>query len=237
MPEMTRPHAPTPNAGSPKGSGHGRAGWLVLNLAVTVSLSAAIVWFAGKGLRVPHTEMIDNFARYENIRLPAGARSTRTLKSFTIRTKSIDDFGRVYVNNRMVTSNDIPQQPFELIAWADDKENYKTRFAVDRADPTAPEVDVRRWLRSGVNWIMVELENSRWGACTMGVEFLANGNQLENSPYFIPEHEQFDTALSNPHLVDRFRALAIETAERKEFGIVPEADAICARIIFGFVLD
>ena len=61
---------------------------------------------------------------------------------------------------------------------------------MNRSISPSTEAEVRRWLGVGPNWIMVELENSRWGACTASVEFLANENQLEGSPYFIPHAEQ-----------------------------------------------
>ena len=89
---------------------------------------------------------------------------------------------------------------------------------------------VKRWLRVGPNWIMVELENSRWGACTASVEILANGNQLEGSPYFIPHAEQADPHLSPERLRTRFADLARETRDENEFGVVPESDALCSRL-------
>jgi hypothetical protein len=192
-------------------------------------------WF-GTGLASPPSRPIDNFAQFENVRLPIGARAERELKSFVVRLKEVDDFGRVYVNNHQVTSNDDPRRPFEHITWKDEDEDYITRFAVNRANPIGPEVEIRRWLHKGVNWITVELENSRWGACTMAVEFLANGNQLEGSPYFIPHRKESDTSLSNPHLLRRFRELSDATREHREFSIIPEYDALCARVVFAFPL-
>jgi hypothetical protein len=238
MQEVSDEAAPSPAGSAARKTGVGqRLGWLALSFVAAVLLAAAAVSFFGKGLRVPYAAMIDNFARYQNIRLPAGARSEHELKSFVIRLKSIDDFGRAYVNNRLVASSESPDRPLKVITWADHDEDYNAKFRVDRADWTGSEVDVRRWLRTGVNWIMIELENSRWGSCAIEVEFEANRTQLEGSPYFIPERQQIDTALSNPRLTERFKALAANTIQKKEFGIIPEFDAVCARIIFGFQLD
>jgi hypothetical protein len=210
---------------------------ILLNCLVAVIFGCLLVTWLGNGLASPPSRTLENFARFENLRLPVGARTGRELKSFVVRLKGqVDDFGRVYVNNRQVQSNDDPGRPFRYIAWKDKAEDYSSRFVVNRANPIDPEVEIRRWLRGGMNWIMVELENSRWGACTMAVEFLANGNQLEGSPYFIPHREQIEVSLSNPHLLERLRTLSVETIAKKEFGIIPEYDALCARLVFGFEL-
>jgi hypothetical protein len=210
---------------------------ILFNCAIAAAIGYLLVTYFGRGLASPPSKDIDNFARFENIKLPVGARTSHGLKSFVVRLKGeVDDFGRVYVNNRQVTSTDKPESPFRYITWEPKDDDYKTRFAVNRANPTDAEVEVRRWLREGNNWMMVELENSRWGACTMAVEFLANGSQLEGSPYFIPQREKIDTSLSNPHLLKRFKELSDKTIKDKEFGIIPEYDAVCARLIFAFQL-
>src|SRR5262249_2395571 len=162
-----------------------------------------VAWF-GKGLVSPPTAVIENFAQVENVRLPIGARTGQELKSFIIKSVGVvDDFARIYVNNTQVYSTDEPSGPFELITWDGEKDGekqkYVGRFEVDRAKPTKPEVEVRKWLRQGTNWIMVELENSRWGACSMTFELRANGSQLEGSPYFIPQRDLIDAKLSNPN--------------------------------------
>jgi len=194
------------------------------------------IWF-GTGLASPPSKVVENFAQFENVRLPIAARTERELKSIVIRLKGeVDDFGRVYVNNRQVTSNEDPIRPFRHITWRDKDDDYVRRYMVNRANPIDPEVEVRKFLRKGSNWIMVELENSRWGACSMVLEILANGNQLEGSPFFIPQREQIDGSLSNPFLLQRFRELSVKTSELKEFGIIPEYDALCARVIFAFEL-
>jgi hypothetical protein len=192
----------------------------------------------GKGLAGPSARAVENFARFENIRLPIGARTEHQLKSFIVRMKEdVDDFGRVYINNRQVTSTESPARPFRSISWKEADEDYPSRFVVERANPTAAEVDVRKWLRKGTNWIMVELENSRWGACSMTVEFLANGIQLEGSPYFMPQQQQIDVNLSNLNLLQRFRELSHNTIEKGAFGIIPENDAVCDRSVLAFELD
>lgn len=209
---------------------------ILVNCAIAGVIGYLLVTHFGKGLAPPPSRAVDTFARFENIRLPMRARTAHELKSFVIRLKGVvDDFGRVYVNNRQVTSTNDPRRPFQYITWTDNKD-YTTRFAMNRANPIETEVEVRRWLREGNNWIMVELENSRWGACSMGVDFLANGSQLEGSPYFIPQREKTDASLSNPHLLRRFIDLSVKTNKMKEFGIIPEYDAICERLVFVFKL-
>lgn len=203
---------------------------IVLTCGVAALAGFMLVDRFAKGLAAPPSRVIDGFARFENASLPFGARTERELKSFVIRLKGdIDDFTRVYVNHRQVTSNENPRRPFQHIA-----EEHLQRFVVDRRNPIDTEVEVRRWLRKGTNWIMVELENSRWGACSMGIEFLANGTQLESSPYFIPHRERPDTGLSNAQLLTRLRDLAKKTNRLNEFGIIPEFDALCARLIVVF---
>jgi hypothetical protein len=146
---------------------------LLINIGTAVAAAFVLVACFGKGMASPPSRVIEKFANFENIRLPIGARTEQELKSFIIRMKGeVDDFGRVYVNNSQVTSTDDPARPFRHITWKVKKmrDDYVARFVVNRASPTNPEVDVRKWLRKGVNWIMVELENTRWGACSMTVE-------------------------------------------------------------------
>ncbi len=182
-------------------------------------------------------QALDRFAQIENIRLPVGARKLTGLKSFTVRFRGdVDDFGRIYVNNREVVSAGF-LDPFKHVTWDKDGATLAERFHVNRSISPSTEAEVRRWLReSAPNWIMVELENSRWGACTASVEFLANENQLEGSPYFIPHAEQADPHLSPKRLRTRFADLARQTRDQNEFGVVPESDALCSRLIFMFRL-
>ncbi|MGZ8395817.1 MAG: hypothetical protein ACXWVB_04030 [Rhodoplanes sp.] len=192
----------------------------------------------GKGLPAPPGESINRFAEVENIRLPAGARNLSDLKSFVVRFRGqVDDFGRIYVNNREVIASGFAE-PFKNVTWNDPKEAaaLTSRLQVNRSASPDTEADVRRWLRRGVNWIMIELENSRWGACSATAEFIANGNQLEGSPYFVPRGEHADRNLSPEPLRRRFTKLADQTREHNAFGIVPENDALCARLIFPFRL-
>ena len=209
---------------------------ILYNCVSAVVVGYLIVIWLGKGLTSPRPRIIENFAHFENIRLPIGARTEGELKSFVVRFKDVDDFTRVYVNNRQVTSTDNPERPFQYITWKDNDRDYKARFVVNRANPVDAQVEIRRWLRQGVNWVMVELENSRWGACTMGIQFEANGTQLEGSPYFIPQRQQTGSHLSNAQLLHRLRELSVNTSQEGEFGIIPEYDALCARLIFGFKL-
>jgi len=211
---------------------------ILLNFVIAGVVGLSIACFFGKGRpNSPPTE-VDNFAQYENIRLPIGGRAERFLKSFIIKVKGeVDDFGRIYVNNHKVTSSEIPTRPFKFIKWRDEKRDFTPKYAVNRASPTDSEVEVRAWLRKGNNWIMMELENSRWGACSMTVELLANGIQLEGSPYFIPQRRQIRESLSNPSLSQRLRRLSADTATSGAFGIIPEYDAVCDRSIFAFQLD
>jgi len=209
---------------------------ILLNCVIAGMLGYVLAISFGTGLASPPSKVVESFARFENVRLPITARTERELKSFVIRLKDVDDFARVYVNNRQVTSNDDPIRPFRHITWRDKDEDYVKRFAIDRANPINSDVDVRKFLRKGSNWIMVELENSRWGGCSMVLEALANGIQLEGSPYFIPQGEQIDASLSNQLLLQRFRELSVKTSERKEFGVIPEYDALCERLIFAFEL-
>jgi hypothetical protein len=223
--------------------------WIGLNFAAAVTVGYVLATSFGRGLASPPAQTIDNFAQVERVRLPIKARHQRELKSLVVRFKGkVDDFGRIYVNNRQVASTDKPDAPFQHITWQDNRtkrDEYISRFAVDRANPIEPEVEVREWLRKGTNWIMAELENTRWGACTMAIEVLANGTQLEGSPFFTPQRQQRDFApreqtsgkLSNAALVERFRKLSNETNALKEFGIIPENDALCARLILSFHLD
>jgi hypothetical protein len=207
----------------------------LLTAGAAVATAFATVSCFGVGLTSPPATTIDAVAQYENIRLPVGGRTERGLKSFVVRLRSIDDYARVYVNNRQVISS-AGSLPFEHIAWSDAHEDYKVRFGVNRSNPIASEVEVRRWLRQGVNWIMIELENSRWGACSMVAELLVNGAQLEGSPYFIPHREQVQAQLSNPGLRQRLGDLSVKTSQLKEFGVTADNDALCARLIFGFEL-
>jgi hypothetical protein len=212
-------------------------GKILVNCAIAGVTGCLLANWFGKGLPSPPSEVVENFAQFENVRLPIGARTAHQLKSFVVRVKGeVDDFGRIYVNNRQVTSTETPGRPFRYITWKDKDDDYVTRFAVNRANPTDPEVEVRRWLGKGTNWIMVELENSRWGSCSMAFEFLANGTQLEGSPHFIPQREQADASLSNPNLLKRFGKLLDKTREQGPFGIIPENDAVCSRLIFTFEL-
>jgi hypothetical protein len=210
---------------------------IVLTCAVAAGIGYVLATSFGRGLAPPPSRTADQFARFENIRLPAGARTAHQLKSFIVRRKGVvDDFVHIYVNHRQVMSTDEPDRPFRYISWRDRQKDPMSRFAVNRANPTDAEVEVRRWLRDGPNWIMVELENSRWGACSMAFEFLANGVPLEGSPYFIPQREQSDPDLSNPFLLQRVKDLSLKTIKDREFGIIPEYDAVCSRLVFAFVL-
>jgi hypothetical protein len=83
---------------------------------------------------------------------------------------------------------------------------------------------------------MVELENTRWGGCSMLIEFLANGTQLEISPQKVPPDDRFDGALANESLLERFRRLSAETTAMRHYKVATEGDAVCARMIFAFVL-
>src|SRR5262245_28476502 len=168
------------------------ASWNVLKVLLNCLIAAIAGWlfvaWLGRGFAAPAPTELGGFAQIENIRLPIGARTQRHLKSFIVRIKGqVDDFARIYVNNRQVTSSEMPDRPFKHITWQGPEGDYTSRFKVDRANPTDSEVEVRGGLRAGSNWLMVELENSRWGACSVTVEFLANGIQLEGSPYFLPQ--------------------------------------------------
>ncbi|SRR6266567_4075127 len=213
---------------------------LALSAAAAIATAYCVVIFFGDGLGGPPSMQVESFARVENVRLPVRARAGKHLKSFVIRLRGdVDDFARVYVNNREVTSNHNHESPFRHITWRekDEHDEYVLRFAVDRASPIEAEVEVRRWLRNGVNWIMVELENTRWGACSMTVELQANGAQLEGSPYFIPQRERVEGDLTNPHLTERLRRLARQTNSLGAFAILPEGDALCARLVLAFQLS
>jgi hypothetical protein len=211
---------------------------VLLNCLIAAFAGWLLVTWLGKGLAAPAPTVLGGFAQIENIRLPIGARTEHRLKSFIVQIKGqVDDFARVYVNNRQVTSSEMPDRPFKYITWQDPEGDYTSRFKVDRANPTDAEVEVRGGLRAGINWLMVELENSRWGACSVTVELRANRIQLEGSPYFLPQRRQVQVKLSNEYLQQRLRRLSLETNERKEFGIIPEFDAICDRSIFAFTLE
>ena len=211
---------------------------LVFVFLVAIGAGYLTVEFFGRGLPSPEGRSLDRFARFENIRLPLGARNLADLKSFTVRFHGqVDDFGRIYVNNREAVASAFAE-PFKKVTWTDEKEaaSLINRFQLNRSASPGTEADVRRWLRRGVNWIMIELENSRWAACSATAEFRANGNQLEGSPHFAPRNEQADRNLSPQTLRKRFSDLAVETREQNAFGIVPENDALCARLIFIFKL-
>jgi hypothetical protein len=220
--------------------------WIGLNCVAAILIGYLLATSFGRGLASPPARTIDNFAQLENVRLPVTTRSLRDLKSLVVGFKGkVDDFGRIYVNNRQVASTDDPNLPFKHITWQDHgtgRDEYISRFAVNRANPIDPEVEVREWLRKGTNWVMAELENTRWGACSMTVEVRANGTQVEGSPFFIPQREQTlreqtGAKLANAALVERFRKLSDETNALREFGIIPENDALCARLILVFHLD
>src|SRR5215510_10852045 len=88
----------------------------LFNAAVAGVAGYLLAVLFGRGLASPQSTMVENFAHYENVRLPIGARSGYELKSFIVRLKGdVDDFGRVYVNNRQVTSNETPGRPFQYI--------------------------------------------------------------------------------------------------------------------------
>lgn len=217
-----------------------RNGLLKLTVVSLLAIGAGylVVEFGGKGLPSPTGRPLDRFAWFENIRLPLGARKLTDLKSLIVRFQgSVDDFGRIYVNNREVVASGFAE-PFKNVTWTDEKEaaSLINRFQVNRSALPNTEADVRRWLRRGVNFIMIELENSRWGACSAAAELLANGNQLESSPLFVPQNARADRNLSHPLLRERFVALADETRKHNAFGIIPENDALCARLIFVFRL-
>lgn len=245
-----------------------------LTLLASAVAAAGVGWLwvfsLGQGFRPPGREVIDGseapinlsddyartkarpaYAVVESVRLPIGARSFEDLKSLVVKINEdvadVDDYMRIYVNNKLVSSTDIPARPFRYFSWnrppslpfwrTPDPGAMTARFALDRATPVRGENDVRPFLRRGLNWIMVELDNSRWGHCWLSLTLSANGVQLEGSPYALPGGIASPEMFTHHATATAISGLAEKSLSKGAFALRPELDAVCARVAFAFTLD
>jgi hypothetical protein len=184
----------------------------------------------------PHE--IESVGRIATIRMPVGARKLKEVKTFVLKGGGGDDFGRIYVNNYLVNSNETPKNVF----YTDNPLGAATKTiaidnAVDRAIYMMDAKDVRIFLRPGKNYIVQELENSILGSCVSSIDITVNGTELEGFPQNIPDDLYVEKDVANGELLSKFEAAAAIDAKTTKVGVSALADALCARRIWEITLE
>src|SRR4051794_24661963 len=136
-----------------------RGGAIVMTLAVGVACGFLLVLFFGEWLPPDSPAIIATRGSIEEIRLPVSARTLEDITKFMINGGGGDDFGRIYFNNYLISSSEVPQNLF----FTDRVSGKQTRetviaYAATRNNPTPTDKDVTVFLKHGDNYIVQELE-------------------------------------------------------------------------------
>lgn len=170
---------------------------------------------------------LDQVGRIEVIRLPATARDLDGIRTFSVKMGGADDYGRVFVNNYLVLNTENPDKLFYTDNDPKEKKEAASKLALRRNQFMVGEAGVVHLLHRGKNYIVAEVENSLWGACSGGIEVIVNGSLLENFPRGFPDRLSVEEDVMNTGL----RKLYDQSHVPAVF------DALCSRRIFEFQLQ
>jgi hypothetical protein len=198
---------------------------LLIVCAAAIVIGIGLTSQFGYGLRPASPADIDGVGHIETIRLPTDARSLAEVTSLVITMPKADDFGKVYLNNFIVVSNEDPERLYYLSRDENEAKRVSNRFGVLRnltsksRDPNFVNLVVAGW-----NFIVMEVENSFYGECSSSIDIVVNGKRLEKFPRTLPKNEYAEISAVNPNLLHKF-----SKAEAGEL-----INALCARRIFAF---
>jgi hypothetical protein len=200
-----------------------------LAVVMSTAIAAGITSLYGRGLQAILPADIPTIGRIETVRLPVGARTLGSVRTFVVRMLNVDDFGKITVNNYVELSNEKRDNFFFFAAPGDDLNRLKALSEplwVDRKFYSQSK-DVGSELLPGWNYIIVELENSTQGGCQMFLDIEVNGSRLEGFPRTFPRN-----SLAEPNVID---SRLMESFNKS--GVSSIANALCARRIFAFYLE
>jgi hypothetical protein len=193
----------------------------------------------GMGLRPASPKAMQSAGWIESLRLPEGARSKGSVKSFVVKFLKADDYARVFLNNYAGLSTTYYSGLFYDPKPTDVKEIEKReaaeRFAMDRRNHVGSERDIAELVIVGQNYLIFEAENSAWGGCDLRVDILVNGVSLEGFPRTLTS-QRVDRNLVNDHLVNRFRDIAATNRDYPALSVSDADDALCERRVFSFLV-
>jgi hypothetical protein len=208
---------------------------LVVVLACVVGAVAARKW--GVGLKPHPVKPVKYLARMETIRLPVGARNYSNLKSMVVKLIRVDDYARVYLNNHLGLQaeyhNDMFYGPPALDKTASKRRSDALRYVVQRENPVGKEHDIAEHIKPGRNYLLIELDNSAWGACDLRVDIVVNGHNLEGFPRSIAAQAS-TSVLFNPKLSDKIAKAAPKKPQSRLEEVSSLDEASCLRHVFMF---
>lgn len=174
------------------------------SIAATVALALAGVVFISQlaiGLKAGRAQTVPVIGRLEHVRLPVGARHLDTIQTFEITMPGAEDYGRVFVNNYVVLSNERPDLTFYEQPKGFTPEN--TQHSVNRKDLRLGAANVRPHLLRHQNYVIAELENAFLG-CSSNIDIVVNGIRLEHFPQIPLDHSYVEPEAVNSELKSRF---------------------------------
>ncbi len=174
----------------------------------------------------------------ELVRMPVGARALAEISTFIIDGGSGDDFDRIFVNNYLVANDEDSTNVFYLIGKSEAAQKRAAAInalTVERYNRMVGKKEVRPFLKSGWNYILVENENSVLGPCASSIDILVNGVRLEGFPKSFPADFYPEVSITNEALASLFD-LAPHNTLYPELSPSSLHNALCARRIFALLL-
>jgi hypothetical protein len=190
----------------------------------------------GENLDASSPVKIPTIGVLHRLQLPKDVVNRNDIRSFEIQAPDADDFIRVYVNNYLVAINEHPD--FVISDSAEPDSQLLKKYIINRKQPTSgPKKDpkdqrksVDLYLRDGLNYIVVEVENTL-GPCDGGYKFFVNSQELKDYPSSVPYPQKQPNETSDLLLLNEDNSNEIPAYQPVDIQY-----AICSRRIYEFEL-